>query len=115
MTGLDVAGVLAGVAVRDLDAAADWYQQLLGREPDARPMPPLMDWYFGEHTLQVFHDPERAGGSMITLVVEDLVAAQQDLASRGIRVEVDDTTSDKVKFGQLTDPDGNSVSLVETR
>ncbi len=115
MGALDISAVLAGVAVSDLDRSVRWYETVLGREPDARPMPPLADWYFGDYTLQLFHDPDRAGGSMTTLVVADVSEARANLASRGVDLVVDDSTSDKVKFGQLADPDGNSISLVEPR
>jgi methyl coenzyme M reductase subunit D len=37
------------------------------------------------------------------------------LASRDVVLKIDDTTSDKVKFGTVTDPDGNAVTLVEPR
>lgn len=116
MSSLDVSSILAGLAVSDMDRSIAWYTTLLGRVPNARPMPPLADWNFpGGYTLQIFHDPDRAGGSMVTLHVAGIAAARDTLAERGIDLAVDDTTSDKVKFGQLTDPDGNSISLVEPK
>lgn len=116
MNSLQVSTVLAGLAVSDVEVAVDWYRILLGREPDARPTPPLADWTFpGNYTLQVVLDPDLAGGSTVTLQVADVYAARNDLAARGIEVTVDDTTSETVRFGQVIDPDGNSVTLVEPR
>jgi len=36
---MSIRNVLAGVAVRDLQAAIPWYARLLGREADSQPMP----------------------------------------------------------------------------
>jgi catechol 2,3-dioxygenase-like lactoylglutathione lyase family enzyme len=114
MSSFVVANVLAGMPVADMDTAIDWYTRLLGRSPDARPMPGLADWHFPhQQTLQLVLDTGRAGGGIVTLHVADIAAARDALAREGIHVDLDDTTSDKVEFGQLTDPDGNSVSLVE--
>lgn len=114
MSSLQVSTVLAGLAVSDMNAAVDWYRILLGREPDARPMAASAGWTFpGNYTLQVVHDPERAGGSMVTLHVADVATARDDLAGRGIEMTVDDSTPEAVRIGQVTDPDGNSVTLVE--
>lgn len=58
--------VLAVALVRDLDRAAAWYEQLLGRPADARPMESLADWHLTDGGwLQVFHDPKRAGGTAV--------------------------------------------------
>lgn len=104
-----ISSILAGLAVSDLDRSIEWYTEFLGRGPDARPMPPLADWNIeGGYTLQLFLDPERAGGSMVTLHVSDIDAAKANLAQRQVELVVDGTTSDKVRFGQVADPDGNS-------
>ena len=114
MDSLDVANVLAGVPVRDMTTAIDWFTRLLGRGPDARPMPGLADWDFAnQQTLQLVLDTERAGGGVLTLHVPDIAAARDLLARQDIHLRFDDTSSDKVTFGQLTDPDGNSITLIE--
>lgn len=114
MNSLNVANVLAGIPVGNMDTAIEWFTRLLGRGPDAQPMPGLADWTFlNQHTLQLVLDSDRAGGGMVTLHVPDITAARDALAHRDIRLEFDDTTSTKVKFGLVTDPDGNSINLVE--
>jgi hypothetical protein len=111
---LEVAGVLAALAVSDMEKAIEWTTRLFGRPPDARPMETLADWDFGpQGTLQLVLDPDRAGGSLVTLHVQGIAAARARLAERGITLDYDDTTSTKVKFGQLSDPDGNAITLVE--
>ena len=113
VSALSVSRVLAGLAVSDLERSVDWMTQFRGRGPDERPMPPLADWNFdAEHTLQLFHDPDRAGGSMVTLSVRDIEAAKANLAARGVELRIDDS-SDKVRFGQVQDVDGNSVTIVQ--
>jgi hypothetical protein len=112
---LSVSRVLAGLAVSDLERSVQWFTRFLGRGPDERPMPPLVDWNLdAEHKLQLFHDPDRAGGSMVTLNVSDIEAAKANLAARGVELRIDDS-SDKVRFGQVQDVDGNSVTIVQPR
>jgi catechol 2,3-dioxygenase-like lactoylglutathione lyase family enzyme len=113
-TDLRVTRALAALAVADIPAAAEWTTRLLGRPADSRPMDSLAEWSFGDHgTLQLVLDPERAGGSRVTLQVHDIAAARRGLAARGIAFSYDDTTSTIVKFGQIVDPDGNAITLVE--
>jgi len=114
MTRFNIINVLAGIPVSDMDTGIDWFSRLLARGPDARPMPDLADWNFtNQQTLQLVLDPERAGGGVVTLHVPDIAAARDALAERDVPMTLDDTSSTKVKFGQLADPDGNSVTLVE--
>ncbi|MGH9214299.1 MAG: VOC family protein [Acidimicrobiales bacterium] len=111
---LKVTSALAGLAVSDIATSVEWATRLLGRPADSRPMDTLVEWSFGPHgTLQLVLDPERAGGSLVTLQVADIAAAGRGLADRGIAFSYDDTTSTKVKFGQVNDPDGNAITLVE--
>jgi predicted enzyme related to lactoylglutathione lyase len=113
---MEITKVLAGMAVRDLDAAKRWYEVLFGRPADAEPMAGLAEWHSAEGVLQLVLDEQRAGGSLVTVWVPDARTALADLASRGgPEVELDDSTSDKVLFAQLTDPDGNAVTVVEVR
>ena len=108
------ARVLAVAAVKDRDAALPFYERLFGRPADVLPMPVDAEWNAGATTLQVVQDPERAGGSMLTLLVEDLRAYVAALAERGVPVgEIDDQTSDAVRFVQVDDPEGNRITLVE--
>jgi hypothetical protein len=111
-----ITGVLAALAVRDIDASVEWTTRLFGRAPDARPMDSLVEWHFEPRgTLQLVHDPTRAGGSLVTLQLADIATARTALAGRGISLAYDETTSATVKFGQLTDLDGNAITLVEPR
>ncbi len=108
--------MLAGLAVSDLDASVAWMRRIVGRGPDATPMEGLADWYFGDGgTVQLVADPQRAGGSILTLVVASIEDTASRLAPAGVALDYDDATSTKVRFGTLVDPDGNSVTIVETK
>lgn len=111
-----ITNVLAGVAVRDLEQAGGWYGRLFGRPADAEPMSGLLEWHTPGGVVQVVADGRRAGGSLVTLWVEDARTALDDLAARGgPDAALDDATSDKVLFATLTDDDGNAVTVVELR
>ena len=113
---MQITNVLAGVAVRDLDQAKRWYEVFFARPADTEPMAGLTEWHTPGGVLQLVLDEQRAGGSLVTVWVPDAASALADLASRGgPEVELDDTTSDKVLFAELVDPDGNSVTVVEVR
>jgi predicted enzyme related to lactoylglutathione lyase len=114
--GMEITNVLAGVAVRDLDQAKRWYEVFFGRPADAEPMAGLAEWHTPGRVVQLVLDEQRAGGSLVTIWVPDARSALAGLASRGgPEVELDDTSSDVVLFASLTDPDGNSVTVVEVR
>jgi catechol-2,3-dioxygenase len=109
--------VLAALAVADVDSALRWYERLLGRPADARPMDGLAEWHFPQSgVIQLVEDAERAGRSLVTLDVNDLGRELVTLRERGIDLgAMDDTTSDKVLFATVTDPEGNAITLVEQR
>lgn len=113
--------VFAAVPVSDLDSSIGWYARLIGREPDARPMDGLADYFLASDrdpargTLQLVVDPERAGGGLVTINVADARAVARALAENGVELSVDDTTSAKVLFGTVLDPAGNAVTIVEPR
>lgn len=115
-TTLNVAHTLAGLPVSDMDRAEDWYGRLFGRPADAAPMDILRDFWISElATVQLVLDTEHPGGGMLTLDVASIDEAVAGLEARGLRSRRDDTTSDKVRLGMLTDPDGNRITLIETK
>jgi hypothetical protein len=114
---MPIDAVLAGVAVADFDAALAWYERLLGRPADRRPMAGLAEWHFPEAgVIQVIQNADRAGSALLTLSVSDLEAYVAGVKERGLAPSaIDDTTSDKVLFATIADEEGNSVTLVEQR
>ncbi|NGO70343.1 VOC family protein [Streptomyces sp. SB3404] len=106
--------VLAVAPVGDIDSAVAWYERLLGRPADARPMAGLADWHVSPSGwIQVFHSPEHAGASLLNLVVDDLDAELSELSGRGITAGPVQPGSRNVRFAAVHDPDGNRVTLIE--
>lgn len=111
---MPVTRVLAALAVADVEAALGWYAGLFGRPGDERPRDGLAEWHVpGSGVVQLVEDAGRAGRSLLTLGVDDLGAELVALRERGL--DPDDTTSDKVMFAPLTDPEGTAITLVEAR
>jgi catechol 2,3-dioxygenase-like lactoylglutathione lyase family enzyme len=106
--------VLAVAPVRDIEGAVVWYERLMGRPADARPMAGLADWHVSPTAwVQVFESPEQAGSTLLNLVVDDLDKALSDLAGRGISAGEIQPGSRGVRFASVHDPDGNRVTLIE--
>ncbi len=103
--------VLASVPVRDVDAAAEWYERLLG-QPPSRPMDEVAEWKFeGGGGLQAYQASDRAGGGSATLAVTGIDGHADALRALGIEAQVVGT--DRVKTLMIKDPDGNSIALAE--
>lgn len=111
---LPVSAVLAAVPSSDLARSEVFYEALLGRPADERPMPVLAQWRWDGGVLQVVEDAGRAGGGLVTVVVPDMAAALVGLRGRGLVVDADEGTV-VAQVATLTDPDGNQVTLVEQR
>ena len=77
--------VLAVIPVVDIATARDWYERLLGRTPDNRPMNGLAEWRVTDTGwLQVWQDADRAGTALLNFAVDDLASHLDGLASREI-------------------------------
>jgi len=71
-----IVNALAGIMVSDLTTAEAWYEQLLSRPADARPMEGLAEWKLADGGwIQVFQDKDRAGSSSVTFLVSGLDAS----------------------------------------
>jgi hypothetical protein len=67
---MKIDNALASLAVKDLKAAAAWYEKLFRRPADSIPMPEVAEWKFERGGwLQVYQLPERASGGSCTLAV----------------------------------------------
>ncbi len=124
MAEISALTVFAGLPVRRLAKAVEWYGEVLGREPDAHPAPTIADYYLTpdrvpEHgTLQLREDAGRAGGGMVTINVEDIALFAQSLErmhvafdTQEFRIDAVDVSS--VTVGTFEDPDGNAVTVVQ--
>jgi predicted enzyme related to lactoylglutathione lyase len=102
----------AGVAVADYETMRAWYERLLGREPDMVPHDAEACWQLTDGGwLYVVADRERAGGSLITLMVDDLDAALAAIEERGIAHGDVETMPGKARTAEVVDPEGNVVKF----
>jgi predicted enzyme related to lactoylglutathione lyase len=110
---MSIENALASVAVKDLNAAAGWYEKLLGRPADSTPMPEVAEWKFKRGGwLQVYQQPERAGEGSFTLAVSDI----DEVISRARELGIDTSQTSagtKVKTLMITDPDGNHIAFAQ--
>lgn len=102
-------GLMASITVKDQGQAQDWYTKVFGRDPDATPMPGLLEWHFGsEFGIQVWAEPERAGYSTAVIGESDLDALADRLAAAGIdRGGAQPGGGQRIL--QMADPDGNRI------
>lgn len=106
-----IRGVLAQLTVADLARAEEWYIRLLGRQPDTRPMPGLLQWQLGDsYGVQVWSEPERAGRSAVVLEETDLDETAVRLTAAGIDHD-GPQPGGGARILQLADPNGNRVVL----
>ncbi|MFJ2100083.1 VOC family protein [Streptomyces sp. EN16] len=111
---MDIVRVLMVAPVGNVETAVVWYEQLLGRPADTRPMPSLADWHLSAGgRLSVFEDAERAGSTLLNLEVPDLDEALAQLKERGLTAGPVQTGGTRTRFAALEDPDGNRVTLLE--
>ena len=105
--------VLAVAPVTDLHQAAQWYELLLGRPADNRPMDTLAEWRVTETGwLQVFRDPERSGSGLVNFAVGDLERHLEALAGRGIELDGIQEADQGVRLASVTDPAGNTITFI---
>jgi glyoxylase I family protein len=111
---LPVSAVLAALPSSDMARSEAFYEALIGRPVDERPMPVLAQWRWGEIVLQIVDDADRAGGGLVTVVVSDMAVAVAGLRSRGLSMNASEGTV-VAQVASLEDPDGNQITLVERR
>jgi predicted enzyme related to lactoylglutathione lyase len=110
---MSIDNAIASLAVKDLTSAVKWFEALLRRTADSRPMPEVADWKFPRGGwLQVYQLPERAGSGSCTLAVSDI----EEVVARVETLGIDATqrsSSAKVKTLMIVDPDGNHIAFAE--
>ncbi len=110
---MNIKNVLAGVAVKDLEASIRWYEGIL-EEPPERPMPEVAEWEFERGGwLQVFEDEDRAGHSSVTFSVRSLDSQRERLTWLAIPIgqEIHSAT---VNCAIVHDLDGNQLVFAES-
>ena len=106
--------LFAGVRVRELAPAIDWYSRLFGRAPDIVPNEHEVMWRVSEGGwLYVLHDLAYAGKSLVTIAVTDLDREWAELADREIHLGSIEPVGPAGRKATIDDPDGNSIALIQ--
>jgi len=106
--------LFAGVRVRDLEQAIDWYTRLFGRAADIVPNDDEVMWRVTDSAwVYLLRDSARAGHSLVTICVSDLESAVAELADRDITLGSISAVGEGARKATGLDPDGNSVDLIE--
>lgn len=104
--------VFAGVPVSNLETSLDWYRRLFGNEPSFFPNDKEAVWAIAEHRwLYLIVEPERAGGTIQTIMCDDLEAVIAEVAQRGLIFSKDETPAEGVRKVMYYDPDGNEIGV----
>lgn len=106
--------LFAGVRVRDLAAAVEWYGRLFGRPADIVPNDEEVMWRVTDGGwLYVLQELNSAGASLVTIAVTDLDAEVAALSEHGLRPGPIEPVGDAGRRSSLQDPDGNSINLIQ--
>ncbi len=109
----NVQGAYAGMQVADLDIALVWYEKLIGRSVDDKPIPGMVQWRnIGGAGLQLWEDAAHAGHSVMTIVTPDLETEMARLAALDITA-INLASGGFGKVAQVFDPDNNRIALAE--
>ena len=104
--------LFAGLPVRDFAAARPWYERLLGGPPAFLPHETEAVWEVAEHRyVYIVEDAQRAGGGLVTLIVEDLDERLAAIAARGLEPALDETYDNGTRKVTFRDPEGNELGL----
>lgn len=110
-------GVVSQVCVRDEEMMVDWYTKLFGRPADEQPMEHLHLWLIqGSHGFQLWVDAKRSGNSDFVFGMYDLDTERKRLDEAGLEVSSENRDDELEAMAvSYTDPEGNLVTLVESR
>jgi catechol 2,3-dioxygenase-like lactoylglutathione lyase family enzyme len=103
--------LFAEIHVRDFQAAKAWYVRLLGDSTFAAHEREEV-WELAENrSIAVEEQPENAGHSAVTVLVDDLDAVVDGIVARGIEPTKRETYDNGVRKVTFHDPDGNELGF----
>ncbi len=107
---MNIKNALAGIAVHDIESSIAWYEALIGRPPDIRPLGHVAAWQFpGGGWIEVFQDDTRAGKSLVIFAVDSLEVQVLLLQEKRISSEHLIPSPDIGEVVLIDDPDGNQI------
>ena len=111
---MTITKVYAVVRTAQIGRAHEWYARLFGRASDRHPMEAVHEWYFLNGGVQLVADAERAGRSMLTVVVGKLDAARSEMQTRDLVLGAA-AGGDLASVAEIADLDGNQIIFAEPR
>lgn len=104
--------LFAGIPVSNFKISLEWYQRLLGAAPTFYPNDIEAVWLIADHRwLYIIEAPERAGGSVQTIICNGLEHLIAQIAERGISFSKEEIPAEGVRKVMYYDPDGNEIGL----
>lgn len=104
--------LFAGIPVRDFDVSLEWYQRLFGCAPNFYPNDREAVWAIADHRwIYIIVEPERAGGTIQTIMCDGLEDAIAKIAQRGIHFTKEEKPDAGVRKVMYYDPDGNEIGV----
>jgi catechol 2,3-dioxygenase-like lactoylglutathione lyase family enzyme len=105
--------LFAGLYVTSLDTARDFYERLIGREPDLLvPNEHEVAWQLHEGAwIVLIAGGEHAGGAQHTLIVDDIEAFLDAARGRGIEPGPIQPVGEGMRQSFVIDPDGNRLKV----
>jgi catechol 2,3-dioxygenase-like lactoylglutathione lyase family enzyme len=104
--------LFAGISVRDLESAVEWYGRLFGQEPAFYPNDREAVFEIDEHRyVYVESRPAHAGHALHTLFVDDLDERVAAASARGIEPARREQYDNGVRKFTYIDADGNETGF----
>ena len=103
--------LFAGIRVREFATARAWYERLLGAASFFPHATEAVWTLADDRSVYLEEDSDRAGGALITVLVDDLDAVLREIASRGVEPAEIETYSNGVRKAIFRDADGNEVGF----
>ncbi|MBJ3786533.1 VOC family protein [Devosia sp. MSA67] len=110
---MSVQGTYACIQLADFDAGLAFYEKFMGRAPDDQPFPGMAQWRnMNGAGLQLWDDASHAGHGRTTIVVPVMANERSRLEAAGLALGPDNK-GDWGIVAQLTDPEGNEITVAE--
>jgi predicted enzyme related to lactoylglutathione lyase len=111
---MDTETLFAGVAVSEFETAQRWYERFFDRPADVVANATEVMWKATEGGwMYIVRDLDRAGHSIVAIVVPDVEQTVAALLERGIESGPIEWQSENARKAVVVDPDGNSIGIIE--
>lgn len=106
------ADLFAGIPVKDIKTSIAWYERLFGCPANFYPNEKEAVWQVSDHQwVYLITAPEHAGGSITTVMGNDLEKLISEISERGIEFKEEERPAEGVRKVMYYDPDGNEIGL----